>query len=93
MTDSKLSNLTNSVNPEWDGHDSDCAVHNMPASPNGPCDCGATSAGQRHVDMVNRLIEAAIYNDTAEIVYRSGAARELAQAIDTLLAALREVRS
>lgn len=21
------------------GHDSDCAVHNMPAYPNGPCDC------------------------------------------------------
>lgn len=24
-------------------HDSDCAVHNMPASPNGPCDCGAAA--------------------------------------------------
>jgi hypothetical protein len=23
------------------GHDSDCAVHNMPAMPNGPCDCRA----------------------------------------------------
>jgi hypothetical protein len=22
-------------------HDSDCAVHNEPATPNGPCDCGA----------------------------------------------------
>jgi hypothetical protein len=22
-------------------HDSDCAVHNMPAEPNGPCNCGA----------------------------------------------------
>lgn len=22
------------------GHDSDCAVHNEPAMPNGPCDCG-----------------------------------------------------
>lgn len=22
-------------------HWSDCAVHNMPAYPNGPCDCGA----------------------------------------------------
>ena len=21
-------------------HDSDCSVHNMPAFPNGPCDCG-----------------------------------------------------
>lgn len=21
-------------------HDSDCAVHNEPAYPNGPCDCG-----------------------------------------------------
>lgn len=24
-------------------HASDCAVHNMPAMPNGPCDCGAVS--------------------------------------------------
>ena len=24
-----------------DGHMSDCAVHNMPAYPNGPCDCRA----------------------------------------------------
>ena len=22
-------------------HDSDCAVHNEPAQPNGPCNCGA----------------------------------------------------
>ena len=22
-------------------HSSDCSVHNMPAMPNGPCDCGA----------------------------------------------------
>jgi hypothetical protein len=22
-------------------HASDCATHNMPAMPNGPCDCGA----------------------------------------------------
>lgn len=25
-------------------HWSDCAVHNMPAMPNGPCDCGAMQA-------------------------------------------------
>jgi hypothetical protein len=24
-------------------HDSDCATHNEPAYPNGPCDCGADS--------------------------------------------------
>jgi hypothetical protein len=24
-----------------DGHNSDCAVHNMPAMPNEPCNCGA----------------------------------------------------
>lgn len=23
-------------------HDSDCAVHNMPAFPNGPCDCSVS---------------------------------------------------
>lgn len=27
-----------------DGHASDCATHNMPASPNGPCDCDAALA-------------------------------------------------
>jgi hypothetical protein len=26
------------------GHRSDCAVHNMPAEPNGPCDCGFIGA-------------------------------------------------
>ena len=25
-------------------HASDCAVHNMPAMPNGPCDCGAVQS-------------------------------------------------
>jgi len=29
-------------------HASDCAVHNMPAYPNGPCDCGRT-LGASHV--------------------------------------------
>lgn len=29
---------------EWDGHDSDCAAHNMPEMPNGPCDCSASSS-------------------------------------------------
>lgn len=24
-------------------HDSDCAVYNEPATPNGPCDCGVIS--------------------------------------------------
>lgn len=27
-------------------HDSDCAVHNMPAYPNGPCDCGLSHSIQ-----------------------------------------------
>ncbi|KKK95941.1 hypothetical protein LCGC14_2667800 [marine sediment metagenome] len=26
-------------------HDSDCSVHNMPAYPNGPCDCVELPAG------------------------------------------------
>ena len=26
-------------------HASDCAVHSMPAYPNGPCDCGAIAKG------------------------------------------------
>lgn len=28
-------------------HDSDCAVHNEPAYPAGPCDCGAEAKAQR----------------------------------------------
>lgn len=28
-------------------HDSDCAVHNEPAMPNGPCDCGADDIGRQ----------------------------------------------
>jgi len=32
-------------------HKSDCAVHNEPASSNGPCDCGAISSGTaEHLD-------------------------------------------
>ena len=27
----------------YEGHASDCAVHNEPAYPNGPCDCQPTS--------------------------------------------------
>ena len=27
----------------WAIHTSDCATHNEPALPNGPCDCGATT--------------------------------------------------
>jgi hypothetical protein len=27
-----------------DEHDSDCATHNMPAYPNGPCDCSVYAA-------------------------------------------------
>lgn len=30
------------LQPKGDGHDSDCATHNMPASPNGPCNCSAS---------------------------------------------------
>ena len=29
-----------------DRHASDCAVHNMPAYPNGPCDCAANERSQ-----------------------------------------------
>lgn len=29
-------------------HKSDCAVHRMPASPNGPCDCGAETKPIHH---------------------------------------------
>lgn len=28
-------------------HTSDCAVHNEPAMPNGPCDCGAQAKSER----------------------------------------------
>ena len=31
-------------------HDSDCAVHNEPAYPNGPCDCGVEPAPKPMTD-------------------------------------------
>ena len=30
------------------GHKADCAVHNEPAYPNGPCDCGFSENGIRY---------------------------------------------
>lgn len=41
-------------------HDSDCAKHNMPAYPNGPCDCRADTI------LAVRLDEAAIRADERE---------------------------
>lgn len=35
-------------------HSSDCAVHNLPATPPGPCDCGA-DVGNRIVQLVGKL--------------------------------------
>lgn len=32
--------------PEMQFHDSDCALHNMPAYPNGPCDCSVVGASE-----------------------------------------------
>lgn len=32
-------------------HASDCAVHNEPAYPNGPCDCGAVIPSQRQEEV------------------------------------------
>ena len=29
-------------------HDSDCALHNEPAMPNGPCDCSQASDNRTH---------------------------------------------
>jgi len=37
-------------------HDSDCAVHNMPAYPNGPCDCSVSKS--HPADLVGLLREA-----------------------------------
>jgi hypothetical protein len=40
-------------------HWSDCAVHNMPAYPNGPCDCGAMNDRQRLeaiVSVINKYL-------------------------------------
>ena len=35
-------------------HDSDCAVHNAPALPPGPCDCGAGDLDQFTIDTLMR---------------------------------------
>jgi hypothetical protein len=40
-------------------HASDCAAHNMPAHPSGPCDCGALAASEAR-DVGNEEIEAVI---------------------------------
>lgn len=47
-------------------HDSDCATHNMPAYPNGPCDCGAALA-QEVVKSSRDLCDAA-FEAAARIV-------------------------
>ncbi len=36
-----------------DVHSSDCAIHNMPAMPNGDCDCGFNSASKNHENILN----------------------------------------
>lgn len=41
LMDSPLNNRRSSMATVI--HDSDCAIHNAPALPAGPCDCGATS--------------------------------------------------
>lgn len=33
--------------PATDSHDSDCATHNMPAYPNGDCDCSLATEGKK----------------------------------------------
>lgn len=39
-------------------HDSDCAIHNMPASPSGPCNCSRSkSKEQPTFESVRALIE------------------------------------
>lgn len=44
-------------------HASDCAVHNEPAMPNGPCDCGAVPAPQMPGD-VAALVEGEVMEPT-----------------------------
>lgn len=47
-------------------HDSDCAVHNMPAEPNGPCNCGAAASSEYAERLESLLRNAADELDRAE---------------------------
>ncbi len=44
-------------------HDSDCAKHNMPAMPNGPCDCGARDI----IDMIQLAKHTHVAGDGKDI--------------------------
>lgn len=44
---------------KWDGHASDCATHNAPAMPNGPCDCGLASFRCDRREELARLVHKA----------------------------------
>ena len=62
-------------------HASDCAVHNAPAMPIGPCDCGAQDVSKikRHlVAMINTELQTAIYTRDREA--RGLAAGDITQA-------------
>jgi hypothetical protein len=62
-------------------HASDCAVHNLPALPIGPCDCGAAerlmTAAPKLLSAVEALIPCAII--AAEMLSAVGEANEAAK--------------
>lgn len=43
-----------------DGHDSDCAMHNEPAFPNGPCDC---STSNPHMEIERQIADVLEYHE------------------------------
>ena len=71
----------------WDGHASDCATHNEPASPNGPCDCGAAPAAPADVDyggLIARLRERACHALEEGTATAQGDARHFNEAATAL---------
>lgn len=42
-----LVDAIDAILPATDNHDSDCATHNMPAYPNGDCDCRLATEGKK----------------------------------------------
>lgn len=67
-------------------HDSDCSMHNMPASPNGQCDCNVSMIAQRPhipgwqfvpIEPTKQMMVAAVISNNGNAVYKNVAADAL----------------
>ena len=53
-------------------HDSDCAIHNAPALPVGPCDCSLSEASYSMDEIIHAWEQAGIDGDFSEFVTHLG---------------------